>query len=76
MNTGNPMQYQMPQMPMFASPPMPNFGEFGVAEYQKYILMIMNYYETHMGHMKGIIAKQNEAFHHERQKNQVWITNI
>ena len=73
---GMNQQFMSPQMPMnFNLPmsiPMPNFGhDFSVMEYQKYIFMIMNYYENHMNNMKTIIVQQNDAINQEKRRNQV-----
>ena len=51
--------------------PMPNFSEGGHAgEYQKYILMMMNYYENHLGNLKTMCVQQNEVLNQEKLKNQ------
>lgn len=69
MNNMFPFNQQQPMMPNF---PLPNFeNNSNGAEYQKYILMIINYYESHLNNMKNIITQQNEALNHERHINQV-----
>lgn len=79
MNMGNNFGMGNPNMFPFNSPqqmmlnfPLPNFeNNSNAADYQKYILMIINYYESHLNNMKNIITQQNEALNHERHINQV-----
>lgn len=71
-NMNNMFPFNSPQQQMMFNLPLPNFGEnAGGAEYQKYILMIINYYDSHLNNMKNIITQQNEAFNHEKHINQV-----
>ena len=65
--TGMNMNMSFPNMPM----PMPNFQNDNAGEYQKYILMMMNYYEGHLGNMKTMVVQQNEVINQEKHKNQV-----
>ena len=68
-NMHTPMNnMSFPNMPNM---PMPNFNEGGHAgEYQKYILMMMNYYENHLSNLKTMCVQQNEMLNQEKQKNQ------
>jgi len=52
---------------------MPNFeNDVNNAEYQKHILMVMNYYEGHLNNMKNVIVQQNNTINQERYKNQMF----
>ncbi len=67
-NVGNQGGY-----PQMMSMPLPNFDpSMGPGDYQKYILMIINYYETHLNNMKNIITNQHENFHTEKQRFKVF----
>lgn len=70
-NMHTPMNMNNMNFPNMPNIPMPNFNEGGHAgEYQKYILMMMNYYENHLSNLKTMCVQQNEVLNQEKQKNQ------
>lgn len=71
MHTPTGMNMNNMSFPNMPNIPMPNFNEGGHAgEYQKYILMMMNYYENHLSNLKTMCVQQNEVLNQEKQKNQ------